>query len=136
MRRRKHFSQTVKNKSYQGKILEDDQTDHHNKQTYLQLSPQEQHHVQYRNNNLSVFSIEDHSTSKVNDSEPVFQTIEEISKNVTENIQDVGERKSIEEKFCPKMNNDYHNKRSMVYVMITAKEMAKYRPSTPDIVRR
>ena len=72
----------------------------------------------------------------MNDSEPVYQTIEEISRKVIQNTKGVGERKSSEEKGCKNMNNDYHNKRSIVYGIITAKEMAKYRPSTPDIVRR
>ena len=128
----------MKNKHFQLKILEDDQTHHHhhNNQTYPQLFEQEQHHVQHRYKNLSVLTIEDHRTSKVNDSEPVYQTIEEISRKVIQNTKGVGERKSSEEKGCKNMNNDYHNKRSIVYGIMTAKEMAKYRPSTPDIVRR
>ena len=136
MRRRKHCPQTMKNKSYQGHYLEDGQTDHQYKQVCLQLSPQDQHSVPHDCKNLSVLTVENTRTSKVNDSEPVYQTIEEISRSVTENIQGVGERKSSEEKGFQKMNNNYHNKRNVMYGIITAKEMAQYRPSTPDIVRQ
>ena len=124
----------MKNKHYQGQFLEHDQTYHQYKQACLQLSPQEQHHVKHDYGNLSVFTVENARTSKVNDSEPVYQTIDEISRKITQNIQGICERKG--EKLCQYMNNDYHNKRNIVYGVITAKEMAKYRPYTPDIVRR
>ena len=78
-----------------------------------------------------MLTVEDPSAS-----EKVYQTIEEISRNVSENKQGICDRKSSEEKCCQKMKNDYHNKKSLVYGIITAKEMAKYRPSTQNIVKR
>ena len=110
MRRRKHCSQTIKNKQYQGKILEHGHQ-HHHKQSCIQLSSKEPYQVQHNYKNLSVFTVEDPRTSKVKDSEPVYQTIEEISRNFTQNIQGVGDRRKSEEKSCTKINIDYHNKR-------------------------
>jgi hypothetical protein len=136
MRNRKHCSQTIKKKHYQGNILEHDQTDNHNKQSYPQLFEQEQHHFKHNYNNLSVLTVEDPRTSKVKDSEPVYQTIEEISRGVSENKQNIYEKKSSEEKGHPNINNAYHRNINIIYGILTAKEMAKYRPCTPDIIRR
>jgi hypothetical protein len=55
MRRKKQSSQTIKNKSYQ----ENDQSDQQYKQSCLQLSRQEPHHLKINYNNLSVLTVED-----------------------------------------------------------------------------
>ena len=134
----------MKNKSYQGHYLEDGQTDHQYKQVCLQLSPQDQHFVPHDCKNLSVLTVENTRTSNVNVSEPVYQTIEEILKNNSSGVddsQDTCERKSSEEKEGQKMifstkNKCTHKKKNLVYGIIRAKGMARYRPCSPDIVRR
>ena len=138
MRRRKHCPQTMKNKSYQGQFLKDGQTDHQYKQSCLQLPSQ--HYDAYPGyKNLSVWTVENPMTSKVNDSEPFYQTIEEIVKNnsdVVDDSHDICEEKQGQKMIFSTMNTFNHKKRNILYGIITAKEIAKYKPCTQDIVRR
>ena len=97
----------------------------------------------------SVFRVESYRISEViRESDPVYQEIGEIVEYDSDDVQDgpdisdvAGVIKLSVEKENPKnifvtKNNVMDNKPSIVYGMITAKEMAKYRPSTPNIIRR
>ena len=86
----------------------------------------------------SVFTVESYRTS---DSDPVYQDIGEIVTDISDGGEDISDETGVfkhsDEKKHPKpIFVTKSNKPSILYGMITAKEVAKYRPSTPNIIRR
>jgi hypothetical protein len=88
----------------------------------------------------SVFIVERYRNS---DSDPVYQDIGEIVTHNSDTGEDApdnsGETEVIKhekEHQKPILSNIVDKKPSIMYGVITAKEVAKYRPSTPNIIRR
>ena len=94
----------------------------------------------------SVFIVESYRTSEdVKDSDPVYQEIREIVQANRDGVQDApdisdetehSDEKEHQKNIFVTGSNVTNNKPSIVYGIITAKEVAKYRPSTPNIIRR
>ena len=93
----------------------------------------------------SVFTVERYRTS---DSDPVYQDIGEIVTVKSDGGEDAphiydeaevikySDEKELQKPIFVTKSNITNKKPSIVYGMITAKEVAKYRPSTPNIIRR
>ena len=107
----------------------------------------------------SVFTVESYMTSgDIKESDPVYQEIRNIVEDISDGVQDapdisdgvqdapdISEETEVIKHFDEKEHqknifvtesNVTNNKPSIVYGIITAKEVAKYRPSTPNIIRR
>ena len=97
----------------------------------------------------SVFTVESYRTTEViKDSDPVYEEIREIVGDNSDGVQDgpyISDETRVIEHYNEKENqkpifvtksNVTNNKPSIVYGVIAAKEVAKYRPSTPYISRR
>jgi hypothetical protein len=130
MRRRRCCKRT---ENSQGEYIKNREPDYYHKQT-------DAHH------GSSVFTVEGYRSRE--ESDPVYQEIIEIVEDTSDVVQDapdisdeLGVVKQSDEKenqrniFVTK-SNVTNKKPSIVYGVITAKEVAKYRPSTPNIIRR
>ena len=97
----------------------------------------------------SVFTVESYRTSDhMRDSDPVYQEIREKVQDNSDGGQDApdisdevevieySDDKESQKPIFVTKSNVINNKPSIVYGVITAKEMTKYRPSTPNIIRR
>ena len=93
----------------------------------------------------SVFTVERYRTS---DSDPVYPEIGEIVRDDIDGGEDAphiydeaevikySDQKELQKPIFVTKSNITSKKPSIVYGVITAKEVAKYRPSTPNIIRR
>ena len=108
--------------------------DHHHKQECHQHSPQN-----------SVYTVEkdsrtEHTWDMIKNSEPVYQDIEEMLNDSSDSGNTCQNINVKEMHFITKNNVPPHKpivtKDNIEYGMITAKEVAKYRPCTQDIIIR